>query len=314
MSEKAVLRCPEGFSAVEIAAVANRTWVIEALHAFNPEASAARADGFGPFHLAALHGSLDALEALARLRPDELDRPCATGRTPLHFAALSGRERVFARLVELGADPNRPDAAGVSPEEYLLRDGLAMPLDPSRVSPTALDVDSARRLREWDGSPPRFALLRVTWYTRPADLKWAIWDDGTVLIDLTTDSRQPDLLVTRANPREFELMAADLDSMGLPSILGKFQTGLHGDALRLDIRSGPSLSSSTMSQAGEPRWLPECAGPEFTWFRSVWTGSLRLLGPLAGSQIHRLPHDPQHVSFRGYHPNNPSETPWMSAP
>jgi hypothetical protein len=314
LSEKAVLRCPEGFSAVEIAAVANRTWVIEALHAFNPEASAARADGFGPFHLAALHGSLDALEALARLRPDELDRPCATGRTPLHFAAISGEERAFARLVELGADPQRPDAAGMAPEQYLERRHVTKSSRTARFPIATLDGTSIRQLREWDGLPPRFAVWSAGSTGYAKRLRWAVWSDGVVLVDTTLDAQAPWLLVTRIAPNEVELALADLHSIGFDTIRGRSNLAMHGGCTRIDLWSGLVLSSTANARGEGKFWLPECGDPRNAWFSSVWAASAALLDSLASLTLHLLPRDFERPSFRGYRPDIPHETPWAIEP
>lgn len=314
LSEKAVLRCPEGFSAVEIATVANRTWVVEALHAFNPEASAARPDGFGPMHLAAMHGSHETLELLARIRPAELDRPCATGRTPLHFAAISGEERAFARLVELGADPQRPDAAGTAPEQYLERRRVMKSSDSARFPIATLDEASIRQLREWDGLPPRLAIWSAGSTGYAKRLRWAVWPDGVLLVDTTLDAQAPWLLVTRIAPTEIDLALADLRSVGFETIRGRSNLVIHGGCARIDLWSGLALSSTANARGVDKLWLPECADPRSAWFSSVWAASAALLDSLANLTLHRLPRDFEHPSFRGYRPDIPHETPWAIEP
>ena len=288
--------------------------MVEALHAWNPEASASRPDGLGPFHLAALHGSFGALEALARLRPDELDRPCATGRTPLHFAAISGEERAFARLVELGADPQRPDAAGTAPEQYLERRRVTKSPDSARFPSATLDEASIRQLREWDGLPPRIAIWSAgpTGYAKR--LRWAVWSDGVLLVDTTLDAQAPWLLVTRIAPKEVDLALADLHSVGFDTIRGRSNLVMHGDCARIDLWSGLALSSTANARGDGKFWLPECGDPRSAWFSSVWAASAALLDSLANLTLQLLPRDFEHPSFRGYRPDIPRETPWAIEP
>lgn len=310
-SEKATQRCAEGFSAVELAAVANRSSVVEALHAWNPETLATGPSGLNALHLAALHRSREALESFARLRPGEFDVANPSGRTPLHFAAISGDELAFARAIELAADPLRPDAAGISAAQYLLRSRT--PLDAARAT-VVLDDATVARIREWDGAPPRFALWRTNSYGSPIQLEWAIWSDGTILVDVSRGFGAVALLVGSAATSELEILAADLRATGLETILGKCVIAMHGRGRRIDVWTGERLESASCSAANSYRWLPECSDPERAWFCSVWTSSAQLLAAPVPTTLGQFPHDPQRPSFRAYRPDIPAETPWSSAP
>lgn len=303
-------RCVEGFSAADVAAVADRGWVIAALHDIDPAATATGPSGVGPVHLAVLHHSRTALESLANVRTTELDRPAQTGRTPLHFAAIVGDEVEFERLLALDADPRRRDDAGVDADEYRTRRSARTALDVERCEWLAPDSEEGRLLRDWDGYPPRLAIWRADSNGRARQLELAAWADGAVALDVTSTSGERVFLVARASPRELELAFADLRAVGLDTILDRDVRSMHGGFRRIDLWTSTSVRTTGLCEAGRHAWQPECTDPDGAWFVSVWTASSEFIEALVPASLKRLGRDPRFPSFRGYRFDVPSETPW----
>jgi hypothetical protein len=89
-------------------------------------------DGSMPLHTAVIGGHIASVELLVA-RGADLHAPGPRGESPLR-AALSMRNAAIARrLCELGADPDRPDARGVTDRMVAAYENIALP--PRRAMP-----------------------------------------------------------------------------------------------------------------------------------------------------------------------------------
>ena len=104
-------------------------WAVCFEYAFHPEiaryllARGAR----HTVHSAVAMGAVDELRELGSAGAD-LDQPMDrtnSRRTPLHLALVKKRPQSLAVLLELGADPNREDATGLTPLDYAALTGDA---------------------------------------------------------------------------------------------------------------------------------------------------------------------------------------------
>ena len=86
-------------------------------------------NGFLPLHYAAIRNDIQGIEVLANssLAVSGIYYPSkeqtgpvltANGASPLHLAAASGSVETILRLIELGFDPNQPNALGQTPLHY----------------------------------------------------------------------------------------------------------------------------------------------------------------------------------------------------
>lgn len=73
------------------------------------------AEGLSPVHLAARSGQGRVLALLLARHPEALDLPSKQGRTPLYSAIQSHQTAIALQLLLAGAQPLRPDQAGISP-------------------------------------------------------------------------------------------------------------------------------------------------------------------------------------------------------
>ena len=70
-----------------------------------------------PLMVACLNSKSDACALRLIKRGANVNRRAKTGRTPLHYAAQGGSERLIRALIAAGADPNAKDKAGDTPQD-----------------------------------------------------------------------------------------------------------------------------------------------------------------------------------------------------
>lgn len=105
------------------AARGNHTGAARELLAMRANASAADLQGTTPLLVAAALGEEAIVrELLAAGARCDATEP-GTGMTPLHLAVGMRNQAMVAMLLAAKANPNTPDARGVAPLEYALRDG-----------------------------------------------------------------------------------------------------------------------------------------------------------------------------------------------
>jgi ankyrin repeat protein len=63
-----------------------------------------------PVSRAAAKGDLSALESAVRETPEAIEKPDASGQTPLIIAAIRGHAAIVQALLRAGADPNKPSS------------------------------------------------------------------------------------------------------------------------------------------------------------------------------------------------------------
>lgn len=121
---------PDGFTALGLAAFFGHTAVVEHLlaHGANPRLASRNSMQVAPVHSAAAHHRAEvALPIMRALLEHGADPNVAQegGWTPLHEAAMHGREDLARLLLEHGADPHLPSADGSTPADLAARKGHA---------------------------------------------------------------------------------------------------------------------------------------------------------------------------------------------
>jgi ankyrin repeat protein len=107
--------------------------------------------GMTPLHYAALHGNLNAAEAL--IKHSDVNARDKDGQTPLHLALEYGHCNVALLLIEFGADVNVADKNGVRPIHYPDDDALVFcgtKYDELRI-PDFLSQGITKRLKKKGG-------------------------------------------------------------------------------------------------------------------------------------------------------------------
>ncbi|XP_026219809.1 LOW QUALITY PROTEIN: ankyrin repeat domain-containing protein 16 [Anabas testudineus] len=112
-------------------------------HGANPELR--NKDGWNSFHIACREGDPLVVQHLLLVAPGVWRTESKTGRTPLHTAAMHGREEVVRILLErCGYPPDGTDSCGVTPLMDAVRNGhisvARLLLDKHQASPTAADI------------------------------------------------------------------------------------------------------------------------------------------------------------------------------
>lgn len=84
-------------------------------------APGATPDAGAALHKAAAAGDLPTLQSLLAASPGDIDSRDSAGRTAVMLATLNGRGDVVQLLLQHGADPNAPDAQGLTPLQAATR-------------------------------------------------------------------------------------------------------------------------------------------------------------------------------------------------
>ncbi|XP_061617684.1 ankyrin repeat domain-containing protein 16 [Phyllopteryx taeniolatus] len=102
-------------------------------------------DGWNAFHIACREGDPLVVRYLLEVAPDVWTSESKTRRTPLHTAAMHGREEVVGILLErCDYNPDHKDSCGVTPFMDAVRNGhislARLLLEKHQASPTAADI------------------------------------------------------------------------------------------------------------------------------------------------------------------------------
>ncbi|KAL6117106.1 ankrd16 [Pungitius sinensis] len=110
-------------------------------------------DGWNSFHIACREGEPLVVQHLLLVAPDVWRAESKTRRTPLHTAAMHGREEVVSILLErCGYAPDCTDSCGVTPFMDAVRNGhisvARQLLEKHQASPTAADLLGAQAVHQ----------------------------------------------------------------------------------------------------------------------------------------------------------------------
>ncbi|KAM3858763.1 ankyrin repeat domain-containing protein 16 [Diretmus argenteus] len=119
--------------------------VVELLLSHGADPTLKNKDGWNSFHIACREGDPLVIQHLLHVTPDVWRTESKTLRTPLHTAAMHGREDIVRILLQrCGYIPDSRDRCGVTPFMDAVRNGhisvAKLLLDMHQASPTAADI------------------------------------------------------------------------------------------------------------------------------------------------------------------------------
>ncbi|XP_028307322.1 ankyrin repeat domain-containing protein 16 [Gouania willdenowi] len=127
--------------------------VIQELLSHGADPTLSNKDGWNSFHIACREGDPLVLKHLLFVAPEVWKTKGKTQRTPLHTAAMHGREDVVEMLLErCGYSADSRDSCGVTPFMDAVRNGhisvARLLLEKHQASPTAADVLGAQPVHQ----------------------------------------------------------------------------------------------------------------------------------------------------------------------